>query len=132
MRMRSDAGRRFAVRSLLRLWPYVRQVRMRLFLACVLVTVPSCLGLAMPLVLKWLVDGPLTSGDSSGIGGTPGRRPNHSEAISRPVKHWTGIIMGIRQIARARDDSLRHLTSRRSACIATGSLAQQGGSCAEP
>jgi ATP-binding cassette, subfamily B, bacterial len=40
---------------------------MRLFLACVMATIASCLGLAMPLVLKWLVDGPLTRGDVSGI-----------------------------------------------------------------
>jgi len=39
----------------------------RLLLACVLATVASGLGLVMPLVLKWMVDGPLTSGDSSGI-----------------------------------------------------------------
>lgn len=40
---------------------------MRWLLACVLATVASCLGLVMPLTLKWLVDGPLTSGDPSGI-----------------------------------------------------------------
>ncbi|MDV9194460.1 ABC transporter ATP-binding protein [Streptomyces sp. Wh19] len=40
---------------------------MRLLLACVLAIIASCLGLIMPLVLKWLVDGPLTSGDLSGI-----------------------------------------------------------------
>jgi ATP-binding cassette, subfamily B, bacterial len=40
---------------------------MRLFLACVMATIASCLGLVMPLVLKWLVDGPLTRGDVSGI-----------------------------------------------------------------
>ncbi|GAA1693302.1 ABC transporter ATP-binding protein [Fodinicola feengrottensis] len=45
----------------------MRQVRVRLFLACLLATIASCLGLVMPLVLKWLVDGPLTSGDLSGI-----------------------------------------------------------------
>lgn len=65
--MRSDTGRPSAVRSLLRLWPHVREVRTRLFLACFLATVASCLGLLMPLVLEWLVDGPLTSGDPSGI-----------------------------------------------------------------
>jgi ATP-binding cassette subfamily B protein len=40
---------------------------MRLFLACVMATIASCLGLVMPLVLKWLVDGRLTRGDFSGI-----------------------------------------------------------------
>jgi ATP-binding cassette subfamily B protein len=40
---------------------------MRLLLACVLASIASCLGLVMPLVLKWLVDGPLTRGDPAGI-----------------------------------------------------------------
>lgn len=62
-RTRSEAG----PRSLVRLWPHVRPVRLRLLAACVLATIASCLGLAMPLVLKWLVDGPLTGGDPSGI-----------------------------------------------------------------
>lgn len=45
----------------------MRHVRARLISASVLATIASCLGLVMPLVLKWLVDGPLTNGDSSGV-----------------------------------------------------------------
>jgi ATP-binding cassette, subfamily B, bacterial len=56
-----------SVRSLLRLWPYVRPVRVRLFGAAFVAIVASCLGLVMPLVLKWMVDGPVTDRDTGGI-----------------------------------------------------------------
>ncbi|MFI8826614.1 ABC transporter ATP-binding protein [Streptomyces sp. NPDC053431] len=62
-----DPHARSAVRSLLRLWPYVRPVRARLFTAAVVATVASCLSLVIPLVLKWLVDGPVTDGDTTGV-----------------------------------------------------------------
>ncbi|MBB1245987.1 ABC transporter ATP-binding protein [Streptomyces durbertensis] len=58
---------RSAVRSLLRLWPYVRPVRVRLFSAAVVAIVASCTGLVIPLVLKWIVDGPVADGDSAGV-----------------------------------------------------------------
>ncbi|WP_052847335.1 ABC transporter ATP-binding protein [Streptomyces avicenniae] len=63
----SPADERSTVRSLLRLRPYVRPVRLRLLLATLLATAASCLGLVMPLVLKWMADGPLTGGDPSGV-----------------------------------------------------------------
>ncbi|MGW3630688.1 ABC transporter ATP-binding protein [Streptomyces sp. NPDC005122] len=53
--------------SLLRLWPYVRPVRGRLFGAAVVAVVASCTGLVIPLVLKWMVDGPVTDHDPAGI-----------------------------------------------------------------
>ncbi|MFI8520454.1 ABC transporter ATP-binding protein [Streptomyces sp. NPDC085481] len=56
-----------AVRSLLRLWPYVRPVRARLFTAAFVAIVASCLSLVIPLVLKWLVDGPVADGDATGV-----------------------------------------------------------------
>ncbi|MGQ4386054.1 ABC transporter ATP-binding protein [Streptomyces sp. SAS_270] len=56
-----------AVRTLLRLWPYVRPVRLRLFAAAFVSVVASCLGLVIPLVLKWLVDGPVADRDTGGI-----------------------------------------------------------------
>lgn len=59
--------RRSAVRTLLRLWPYVRPVRARLFTAAFVAIVASCLSLVIPLVLKWLVDGPVAAGDSTGV-----------------------------------------------------------------
>ncbi|MGW8950966.1 ABC transporter ATP-binding protein [Streptomyces sp. NPDC055709] len=58
---------RSAVRSLLRLWPYVRPVRARLFTAAVVAVVASCLSLVIPLVLKWMVDGPVAERDTGGV-----------------------------------------------------------------
>ncbi|MGW2364222.1 ABC transporter ATP-binding protein [Streptomyces sp. NPDC001667] len=54
-------------RSLLRLWPYVRPVRIRLLAAAAVAVVASCIGLAFPLVLKWMVDGPVADRDPSGV-----------------------------------------------------------------
>ncbi|WP_037677879.1 ABC transporter ATP-binding protein [Streptomyces griseus] len=58
---------RSAVRTLLRLWPYVRPVRARLFTAAFVAVLASCLGLVIPLVLKWMVDGPVTDRDPAGV-----------------------------------------------------------------
>ncbi|MEU9097307.1 ABC transporter ATP-binding protein [Streptomyces sp. NPDC048361] len=56
-----------ATRSLLRLWPYVRPVRTRLLSAAGVAIVASCLGLVIPLVLKWIVDGPIAGHDPGGV-----------------------------------------------------------------
>lgn len=58
---------RSAVRTLSRLWPYVRPVRARWFAAAVVAVVASCLSLVIPLVLKWMVDGPVADGDPGGV-----------------------------------------------------------------
>ncbi|KUN75013.1 ABC transporter ATP-binding protein [Streptomyces griseoruber] len=58
---------RSAVRTLLRLWPYVRPVRVRLFTAASVAVVASCVGLVIPLVLKWMVDGPVADRDPAGV-----------------------------------------------------------------
>ncbi|MCG0284974.1 ABC transporter ATP-binding protein [Streptomyces sp. PSAA01] len=58
---------RSATRSLLRLWPYVRPVRVRLFGAAGVAVVASCLGLVIPLVLKWMVDGPVAHREPGGV-----------------------------------------------------------------
>ncbi|MFE5795274.1 ABC transporter ATP-binding protein [Streptomyces sp. NPDC056503] len=58
---------RSAVRVLMRLWPYVRPVRGRFFTAAVVAIVASCLSLVIPLVLKWLVDGPVADRDPGGV-----------------------------------------------------------------
>jgi len=42
-------------------------VRLRWFSAAVVAVVASCLGLVIPLVLKWLVDGPVADRDTGGI-----------------------------------------------------------------
>ncbi|WP_225822993.1 ABC transporter ATP-binding protein [Streptomyces naphthomycinicus] len=58
---------RSAARTLLRLWPYVRPVRARLLTAASVAVVASCTGLVIPLVLKWLVDGPVADRDPAGV-----------------------------------------------------------------
>ncbi|MFD5870062.1 ABC transporter ATP-binding protein [Streptomyces sp. NPDC060322] len=58
---------RSAVRSLLRLWPYVRPVRARWIGAALVAVLASCLTLVIPLVLKWMVDGPVADRDPGGV-----------------------------------------------------------------
>lgn len=58
---------RSAVRSLMRLWPYVRPVRTRIAGAALVAILASCLGLVIPLVLKWIVDGPVAARDTGGV-----------------------------------------------------------------
>ncbi|MFI6036376.1 ABC transporter ATP-binding protein [Streptomyces sp. NPDC051315] len=64
---RATTEDRSAVRTLLRLWPYVRPVRVRLFTAAFVAVVASCTGLVIPLVLKWMVDGPVADRDPAGV-----------------------------------------------------------------
>ncbi|MEU6777351.1 ABC transporter ATP-binding protein [Streptomyces sp. NPDC046759] len=64
---RATTEDRFAVRTLLRLWPYVRPVRARLITAAFVAIVASCTGLVIPLVLKWIVDGPVAGRDPAGV-----------------------------------------------------------------
>ncbi|MGW4443012.1 ABC transporter ATP-binding protein [Streptomyces sp. NPDC004682] len=59
--------RRSTVRTLLRLWPFVRPVRARLSGAVAVAVVASCTGLVIPLVLKWMVDGPVARRDPAGV-----------------------------------------------------------------
>ncbi|WP_046250200.1 ABC transporter ATP-binding protein [Streptomyces sp. MBT28] len=61
------AEKRSTVRALLRLWPYVRPVRARLASAAVIAILASCVGLVIPLVLKWMVDGPVADRDPAGV-----------------------------------------------------------------
>jgi ATP-binding cassette subfamily B protein len=61
------APERSAVRSLLRLWPYVKPVRTRVFSAAVVAVVACCMSLVVPLVLKWIVDDPIAHRDTEGV-----------------------------------------------------------------
>ncbi|MEU6160622.1 ABC transporter ATP-binding protein [Streptomyces sp. NPDC047130] len=61
------AERSPAVQTLLRLWPFVRPVRARLGGAAVVAILASLISLVIPLVLKWLVDGPIADGDTAGV-----------------------------------------------------------------
>ncbi|GAB7030920.1 ABC transporter ATP-binding protein [Streptomyces platensis subsp. malvinus] len=45
----------------------MRPVRARLFTAAFVAVVASCVSLVIPLVLKWLVDGPVAAGDPGGV-----------------------------------------------------------------
>ncbi|CAL9576584.1 Putative multidrug export ATP-binding_permease protein [Streptomyces sp. enrichment culture] len=63
----APAQDRSVVRTLLRLWPYVRPVRARLFTAAFVAILASCVGLVIPLVLKWMVDGPVAERDPAGV-----------------------------------------------------------------
>jgi ATP-binding cassette subfamily B protein len=56
-----------AVRTLLRLWPYLRPVRGRWFAAAVVAVAASLISLVIPVVLKWMVDGPIADGDTAGV-----------------------------------------------------------------
>lgn len=58
---------RSATRSLSRLWPYVRPVKTRFLMAAGVAAVASCMGLVIPLVLKWLVDGPVADREPGGV-----------------------------------------------------------------
>ncbi|MCX4734827.1 ABC transporter ATP-binding protein [Streptomyces sp. NBC_01363] len=58
---------RSTAQTLMRLWPYVKPVRKRLFGAALVAIVSSCIGLVIPLVLKWIVDGPVTDRDPGGV-----------------------------------------------------------------
>ncbi|MER8012070.1 ABC transporter ATP-binding protein [Streptomyces sp. NPDC094149] len=64
---RATTKDRSAVRTLLRLWPHVRPVRARLVTAAFVAIVASCMGLVIPLVLKWMVDGPVADRDPAGV-----------------------------------------------------------------
>ncbi|MFD8225653.1 ABC transporter ATP-binding protein [Streptomyces massasporeus] len=63
----APAQDRSTVRTLLRLWPYVRPVRARLSSAACVAILASCVGLVIPLVLKWMVDGPIAHQDPAGV-----------------------------------------------------------------
>ncbi|MES5817154.1 ABC transporter ATP-binding protein [Streptomyces sp. RG80] len=63
----APAQKRSAVRTLLRLWPYVRPIKARLITAAGVAILASCTGLVIPLVLKWMVDGPVADQDPAGV-----------------------------------------------------------------
>ncbi|MEU5127746.1 ABC transporter ATP-binding protein [Streptomyces mobaraensis] len=58
---------RSAVRSLLRLWPFVRPARGRMLAGVVMAVFASAMSLVIPLALKWTVDGPIADHDPHGV-----------------------------------------------------------------
>ncbi|MFB8239417.1 ABC transporter ATP-binding protein [Kitasatospora purpeofusca] len=61
------APRRSTVRSLLRLWPYVRPIRARLAVSVTAAMLGSLSALAVPTVLGRIVDGPIADRDLDGL-----------------------------------------------------------------
>ncbi|MGX5186100.1 ABC transporter ATP-binding protein [Streptomyces avermitilis] len=108
---RSDHAGRSAVRTLLRLWPYVRPVRVRLFTAALVAVVASCTGLVIPLVLKWLVDGPVADRDIRGIwlGALYLLLLGFAEALLFGLRRWLVARPLSRVEADMRADLYRHL-----------------------
>lgn len=102
---------RSATRSLLRLWPYVRPVRARLFGAAAVAVVASCLGLVIPLVLKWMVDGPVAHRNPGGVwlGGALLLALGTAEAALFGLRRWLVGRPLASVEAAMRADLYRHL-----------------------
>ncbi|MFI2237689.1 ABC transporter ATP-binding protein [Streptomyces chrestomyceticus] len=104
-------ARHSAVRSLLRLWPFVRPVRARLFTAAFVAVLASCIGLVIPLVLKWLVDGPIADRDPGGawLGGGYLLLLGLAEAGLFGLRRWLVARPLARVEATMRDSLYRHV-----------------------
>ncbi|MFR9788956.1 ABC transporter ATP-binding protein [Streptomyces sp. MB22_4] len=102
---------RSAVRSLMRLWPYVRPVRARLLTAALVAVVASCTGLVIPLVLKWIVDGPVADRDPAGVwlGALYLLLLGIAEAVLFGVRRWLVARPLSHVEAEMRADLYRHL-----------------------
>ncbi|PSM37804.1 ABC transporter [Streptomyces dioscori] len=102
---------RSAVRSLLRLWPYVKPVRGRLGVAAVVAVAASCTGLVIPLVLKWIVDGPVADRSTGGVwlGALYLLLLGVAEAVLFGLRRWLVArpLAGVEAAMRA--DLYRHL-----------------------
>ncbi|MGW7573144.1 ABC transporter ATP-binding protein [Streptomyces sp. NPDC054765] len=87
---RTALPQRSAVRSLLRLWPFIRPVRARLGTAACVAILASCISLVIPLVLKWLVDGPVAERDPGGawLGGVFLLLLGLAEALLFGLRRW--------------------------------------------
>ncbi|MFJ3638388.1 ABC transporter ATP-binding protein [Streptomyces sp. NPDC090108] len=108
---RATAKDRSAVRTLLRLWPYVRPVRVRLFTAACVAVVASCTGLVIPLVLKWMVDGPVADRDPAGVrlGALYLLLLGIAEAVLFGIRRWLVARPLTRVEAEMRAGLYRHL-----------------------
>ncbi|WEB40330.1 ABC transporter ATP-binding protein/permease [Streptomyces yunnanensis] len=108
---RTGAVRRSAVRSLLRLWPFVRPVRARLCTAACVAVVASCLSVVVPLVLKWLVDGPVAHRDAGGVwlGGGYLLLLGVAEALLFGLRRWLVARPTAAVEAAMRDALYRHV-----------------------
>ncbi|MFD7298630.1 ABC transporter ATP-binding protein [Streptomyces sp. NPDC059897] len=104
-------GQLSVVRTLLRLWPYVRPVRARWAGAAFVAVLASCLALVFPLVLKWIVDGPVTERDPGGVwlGAGVLLALGIAEALLFGLRRWLVArpLAGVEAALRA--DLYRHL-----------------------
>ncbi|WEV25228.1 ABC transporter ATP-binding protein [Streptomyces sp. 71268] len=111
---REDAGPakgRSTVRSLLRLWPYVRPIRGRLITAALVAIVASCMSLVIPITLKWIVDGPVADRDPGGawLGGALLLAIGVAEAVLFGIRRWLVARPLASVEAAMRADLYRHL-----------------------
>ncbi|MFF5717723.1 ABC transporter ATP-binding protein [Streptomyces buecherae] len=111
---REDTGPakgRSTVRSLLRLWPYVRPIRGRLISAALVAIVASCMSLVIPITLKWIVDGPVADRDPSGVwlGGALLFAIGVVEAALFGIRRWLVARPLASVEAAMRADLYRHL-----------------------
>lgn len=60
-------ARKSTFRTLLRLYPYAQSAMPRIYLGMVAALLAGLVALAIPQVLQWLIDGPLSEGDSEQI-----------------------------------------------------------------
>jgi ATP-binding cassette subfamily B protein len=99
------------VRTLLRLWPYVRPVRARWAGAAAVAVVASCLSLVFPIVLKWIVDGPVTDHDPGGVWLGAGMllALGVTEALLFGLRRWLVARPLASVEAAMRGDLFRHL-----------------------
>ncbi|MDO0936741.1 ABC transporter ATP-binding protein [Streptomyces sp. DG2A-72] len=108
---RATTKERSAVKTLLRLWPYVRPVRVRLFTAAFVAVLASCVGLVIPLVLKWMVDGPVAERDPAGVwlGALYLLLLGFAEALLFGLRRWLVARPLSHVEAEMRADLYRHL-----------------------
>ncbi|MFC3583074.1 ABC transporter ATP-binding protein [Streptantibioticus rubrisoli] len=99
------------MRSLLRLWPYVRPLAPRLFGSMAVAVGASCMALLIPLVLKWTVDGPVAHRDPGGVwlGGGLVLLLGLLEAGLFGLRRWLTARPMAALEARMRADLYRHL-----------------------
>ncbi|GGS82392.1 ABC transporter [Streptomyces violaceus] len=99
------------MRTLLRLWPYVRPARARLFTAAFVAILASSVGLVIPLVLKWMVDGPVAHRDPAGVwlGALCLLLLGFAEALLFGLRRWLVARPLAHVEASMRADLYRHL-----------------------